>query len=256
MVILNKNFIRIGRFLGLHALKLILLLSVIIIGIINPSFRQLANFQNILLQSSFVGVGAAGMTLLMINGSIDLSVAGLLGLSAILLGKILPVVGTIPAIIIVAISGAVLGSLNGFVVNKLRVSAFISTLGMGYIYLGLAYLWFAGKVIIIEDKRLLILGAGNVANIPIALILMAVIYIISYCVLRFTYYGRYVRSVGSNELASKLIGLPINKIRIYTFSITGLCTAIAGILLAGMISMANPLMATGFELNVIIIGKT
>ena len=242
---------RFTRILGKYGLQWMLLLVLLSLGIANVNFRQLPNIQNILLQSSFVGIGAAGMTFLMISGAIDLSVAGLLGLCGVALAKIEPRVGIIPAIIIVFIIGAVMGMISGLVVTKIRIPAFIATLGMNYIYLGVAFIWTNGQVISVTKKGFRSLSTGNVVGIPKPFLMMIAIYLLCYGILRFTTYGRYIRAVGSNETASNVAGLPTDRVRIFAFMVVGLCTALAGILLTGMLSSANPIMATGYELNVI-----
>lgn len=122
-------------FLTRYYIQFLLILSVLILGALNPYFRSPANLQNILLQASFAGIGAAGMTLLIVSGAFDLSVAGLLGLCGVMICQLLPSLGTVLTILITLFLGVLLGLLNGLVVTKLRIPAFIATLGMMNIYL-------------------------------------------------------------------------------------------------------------------------
>ncbi len=241
----------VANILGRYLIQLLLVLAVIVLGVINQNFRQPANLANILLQASFAGIGAAGMTLLIICGAFDLSVAGLLGLCGVALAEILPAVGVVPAVIATLCLGAVLGIANGVVVTKARIPAFIATLGMMNIYLALAFIWTDAQVIPMLNKGLQGLGFRTVLGVPIAFLVMIGVYVVAYLILQYTTYGRYIRAVGSNEIASKVAGLPVDRVRVFAFVMVGVFTALAGILLTGMLSSANAIMATGFELNVI-----
>src|ERR1700732_4537449 len=117
-------------FLTRYYIQSLLVVSVVILGAVNPYFRTMANLENILLQASFAGIGAAGMTLLIVGGAFDLSVAGLLGLCGGLICRMLPTLGVLLTIIVALILGLVLGGLNGLAVTKLKIPAFIATLGM------------------------------------------------------------------------------------------------------------------------------
>jgi ribose transport system permease protein len=240
-----------ANILGRYFIQLLLVLAVILLAAINQNFRQPANLANILLQASFAGIGAAGMTLLIICGAFDLSVAGLLGLCGVALAEILPTVGVVPAVIATLGLGAVLGIANGVVVTKARIPAFIATLGMMNIYLALAFIWTDAQVIPMLNRGLQGLGFHTVLGVPIAFLVMIGVYVVAYLILQYTTYGRYIRAVGSNEIASRVAGLPVDRVRVFAFVMVGVFTAVAGILLTGMLSSANAIMATGFELNVI-----
>lgn len=237
--------------LGQYTIQWMLILAVIVLGLVNARFRTIANIQNILLQSSFIGIGAAGMTVIIINRSFDLSVAGILALSGIAIAELGPRIGMVAATVVALCIGAALGAFNGLVVTKLRIPAFITTLGTMNIYLAMALIWTKGLVIVVESTTLRHLGIGKLAGIPIAFLVMIVVYIICYGILRFTTYGRYISAIGSNEIAGQVAGLPVDRVKIFAFILVGFCTAIAGIMLAGLLSSANAIMATGYELRVI-----
>src|SRR6202043_1930356 len=114
-------------FLTRYYIQSLVVVSVVILGAVNPYFRTMANLENILLQASFAGIGAAGMTLLIVSGAFDLSVAGLLGLCGVASSELLPSLGVVLTVISVLFLGLFLGLLNGLVVAKLRIPAFIAT---------------------------------------------------------------------------------------------------------------------------------
>ncbi len=108
-----------------YTIQWLLLLVVIILSVTNSNFRQEANLLSVLRQASFAGIGAAGMTVLIISGAFDLSVAGMLGLCGVVLGKLLPDHGILTAVSLTLLLGCLLGVVNGLVVTKVRVPAFL-----------------------------------------------------------------------------------------------------------------------------------
>lgn len=233
-----------------HTIQWLFVLCVIVLSFANSNFRQPANIQSVLLQSSFVGIGAAGMTLLIINGAFDLSVAGLLGLCGVVLAQAIPSVGAL-AVLLTLILGISLGVLNGLVVTKIKIPAFIATLGMMYVYLAIGFIITNGQVVAVRDEAFRALSTSEVIGIPVPFIIMVVTYVLLYAIMRFTTYGRFIRAVGSNEEASRVSGIPVDRVRIFAFALVGLCTGAAAIALTAFLSSAQPNMATGYELRVI-----
>jgi ribose transport system permease protein len=242
---------RAARILGQYTIQWMLLAALIVLSLASSNFRQPANFENILRQASFNGIGAAGMTLLIIAGAFDLSVAGLLGLCGVVLATLAPSTGVPAAVALTLLLGLLLGVFNGLVVTKIRIPAFIATLGLMYIYLAAALILTNGQVIPMMDRAFRFYGSGDISYVPIPFLIMIVVYLACWALMRFTKYGRYLRAVGSNETAGLVAGLPVDRVRVFAFTMVGLCTAIAGILLTALLSSANAIMATGYELNVI-----
>src|SRR3984893_13676069 len=248
-------------FLTRYYIQSLLVCSLVILTVVNPYFRTLGNLENILLQASFAGIGAAGMTLLIVSGAFDLSVAGLLGLCGVLSAELLPSLGVAFTVIVALLLGSFLGLLNGLVVTKLRIPAFIATLGMMNIYLALGFIWTRGsRLISVEDPSFNALGTGTLLNVlPVPFLVMVATNLICYVVLNRSVYGRCLRAVGSNEIAARTAGLPVDLIRILAFAIVGGCSALAGVFLTAELSSASAVMATGYELTVIavvVIGGT
>ncbi len=248
-------------FLTRYYIQCLLVISVVILALVNPYFRTMGNLENILLQASFAGIGAAGMTLLIVSGAFDLSVAGLLGLCGVLISELLPSLGVVLTVVAALFFGVLLGLLNGLVVTKLRIPAFIATLGMMNIYLALAFIWTQGsRVISVADPSFNVLGTGTWFEVlPIPFLIMIATYLVCYGILNRSVYGRCLRAVGSSEIAARTAGLPVDLIRILAFAIVGGCSALAGVFLTAELSSASAIMATGYELTVIavvVIGGT
>lgn len=255
------SVISILSFFTRYYIQSLLLISVVILSVVNPYFRTSANLQNILLQASFSGIGAAGMTLLIVSGAFDLSVAGVLGLCGVLIAELLPSLGVVLTVITAILFGVLLGVLNGVVVTKLRIPAFIATLGLMNIYLALAFIWTQGsRVISVANEDFNALGTGVVLGfVPTPFLVMVCTYLLCHVILNWSVYGRCLRAVGSSEIAARTAGLPVDLIRIVAFALVGGCSALAGVFLTAELSSASAIMASGYELTaiaVVVIGGT
>jgi ribose transport system permease protein len=238
-------------YLGQYTIEWLLLLAVIIMSVANPNFRQPSNIRNVLLQSSFIGIGAAGMTLVIISGAFDLSVAGILGLCGVVLAMLLPTFGILGAILVSLLLGLILGFVNGFVVTKARIPAFIATLGMMNVYLAIGFIITNAKVISVTDNVFRSLATSSFLGLPLPFLIMILVYLACFVILYYTRYGRFLRAVGSNETASFVAGIPVDRVRIFVFMLVGFFTALAGVFLTAYLSSGQAIMATGYELRVI-----
>jgi ribose/xylose/arabinose/galactoside ABC-type transport system permease subunit len=234
-----------------YTIEVVLVVFVIVLLLTSSDFGTHSNISGVLRQSAFVGIGAAGMTLLMTAGAFDLSIAPMLALSGIVAGHLVGDVGLVIAIIGAVLFGGALGTLNGMIVTRLRVPAFVATLGMQYIYLAIALLWTNGQVVVVTSTAFLALGAGDVLGVPTPFVFMLGTYAVCWYLFRRTRFGRQVRAVGSNERASRVAGIPIRRVKVASFALVGLCVGLAGVLLAALVSSADSTVATGYELNVI-----
>ena len=217
------------KFLTKYYIQSLLVILVIVLAALNPYFRTVGNLENILLQASFAGIGAAGMTLLIVSGAFDLSVASLLGLCGVFISQLLPSFGIVLTASGAVLCGILLGTINGLVVTKLRIPAFIATLGMMNIYLALTFIWTEGsRVIAVSDPTFDLLGTGTLFGLlPIPFLAMIATYLVCYVILHRSIYGRCLRAVGSSEIAARTAGLPVDLIRILAFAIVGGCSALA-----------------------------
>ncbi|MBV9820172.1 MAG: ABC transporter permease [Solirubrobacterales bacterium] len=234
-----------------YTIEVVLVVLVIVLLLTSSSFGTSDNLNGVLRQSAFVGIGAAGMTLLIVSGAFDLSVASLLAVCGIAAGKLVGDVGVVIAVVAALLLGAGLGSVNGLIVSRLRVPAFVATLGTQYVYLAIAYIWTNNQVVVVSNTTFLALGAGSIAGIPTPFLFMIGTYLVCWYLFWRTRYGRHVRAMGSNEQASLIAGVPLERVRVATFALVGVCTALAGVLLTGLVSSADGTVATGYELNVI-----
>jgi ribose transport system permease protein len=228
------------------------------------------NIANIVRAVSETGIIAVGMTFVIITAGIDLSVGALLSLSSVLTATIMTTAGwgLIPTILFVVACGAAFGAAQGFISTRFRLEPFIVTLAGLQVARGLALVISGNQYINISYGEgpglappvFAILGDRLFNNIvPVATLVFVVVAAIGTFVLNFTRFGRYVFAVGGNERASRLSGVPVTAVKISVYAITGLVSAIAGVVHAGQFNFGSANDGTGYELTVIaavVIGGT
>ena len=233
-----------------------LLLLVGIVSILSPSFLSTKNIFNILRQTSVNAIIAAGMTFVILTGGIDLSVGSILAISGAICASLL-VSGQniVIAIVISILIGAVVGFLNGFVISKGKLQPFIATLATMTILRGLTLVFTDGKPITLGSGYLAInfgkIGGGEILSIPTPAIIMIVVFLVCAYILNSTKMGRYTYALGSNEEATKLSGLNTDKIKIWVYTISGILSALAGVIITSRLYSAQPTAGTGYELDAI-----
>lgn len=239
----------------------LLLIIFIIMSIARPStFFTAENMFNILKQVSLVTIIAVGQTFIMISGGIDLSVGYALGLSGIIMAKLFSL-GVNPYVAILAgiLTGVLVGLINGLLITRLNLPPFIVTLGMANIAMGVIYVITRGFSISVSDPLVRALGNGYFGPIPIMSIIMIAIVILGVYMLTSTTFGSKVRAIGGNELAASLSGINVKKYKVFVYSLAGLFSGIAGIIMVGRLNAGNPNSGMNFDMDSIaatIVGGT
>ena len=231
-----------------------LVLLAVVLALINHDFRKPVNMLNILREASFEGTAAVGMTLCIISGAFDLSIGSLLALLGMVTIGEMHALGLAPTILAILVLGFAAGSLNGILVSYLRIPAFITTLGMMYVYKALAQIYHGGVPQVATNAIFTKIGSGLFLGVPIPFIVFATCAVIGTVILRRTPLGRYIQAIGNSEKASLVAGVKLNRTRIITFGLVGLATAIAAILISSRMWSANSTMKSGnggYEFNVI-----
>jgi ribose transport system permease protein len=228
------------------------------------------NVANIVRAISETGIIALGMTFVIITGGIDLSVGALLGLSSVLIATLLMNLGwsILPAIVAVLIAGSLFGAMQGAISTRFRLEPFIVTLAGLQVARGLALVVSSNKYINISygdtaglaPPAFAVLGDRLFGNVvPVATIVFLAMAGVATFLLNVTRFGRYVYAVGGNERAARLSGVPVARVKLAVFAITGLASAAAGIVHAGQFSFGSPNDGAGYELTAIaavVIGGT
>lgn len=217
----------------------------------NPMFREISTYLSILRESSFVGVAAIGMTFCIITGDFDLSVGSMLSLLGIAIVAIVGKTGLVGGILAVAAMGAACGMLNGLLVSRLRIPAFIATLAMYFIYRAVAYIVTKGEPVQFQEPWFTEVGNGSVAGIPTPFLFFVVLAAVGTYLLRRTPFGRNVLALGNSVRASEISGIRIAWLRMLVFTMVGTFTGIAALLISSRMWSANSGMKTGYEFDVI-----
>jgi ribose transport system permease protein len=246
-------------------------LIVLFIGfsLASPFFRTFDNFVGILLATAVNGVLGLGVTFVIITAGIDLSVGTVMTFSAVMTGVFITNWGwPIPLGILGGVlAGALAGWVNGIVISRMKIPPFIATLGMLYATKGLSLVISELKPIYFNDTpafREMSMGSvlGNIIpgfNVPNAVFIMFGAAIIAHLILSRTILGRYTFAIGSNEEATRLSGVNVAVWKTAVYTLCGLFSGIAGVLIASRLNSAQPALGAGYELDAIaavVIGGT
>lgn len=225
-----------------------------IMAVSSDFFLTKANILNMLRQLSINGILAVGMTFVLITGGIDLSVGAVLTFSAMVGCSFIQKGSPYPVIMAIAISiavGVAIGLINGVVIAHGKVPAFIVTLGTQLMASGAALLLRNGSPIPGLKDEYNVIGAGELFSIPYPIYIFFAIMLIGGFILRRTKFGRHTYAVGGNPLAARACGIKDRKTVISVYVISGLCAAIAGIVLSARVRTATPIAGDGYELDAI-----
>jgi len=238
------------------SLVIVFIIEVIIFSQLSPYFLTTDNLLNVSLQASITAIIAAGMTFVILTAGIDLSVGSLVALSGVIATSLLKIDASVFIVFIISILGGILfgaasGTLAGVFIIKFKITPFIVTLALMTIWRGTAFVYTEGRPIWELPKAFSTLGGDRILGIPIPTIIMFVVFITAHIVLTKTRFGRYVYAVGGNLEAARLAGIKTNKILISVYIISGVLSAISGLLLASRMNSGQPNAGLMYELDVI-----
>lgn len=229
-----------------------LALTVLVFSLSSPYFLTLNNLGNILTQSAFIGILAIGMTLVMINGEIDLSVGAILALASALAIGLQDHMGVWPAVFLGLMSGAVLGFLNGTLVALSGMHSFIVTLGGLIGIRGLVFVYSGENALMVQDFSYTEIPEIYLGPVSMTAMLFFGLAIAFQWVLSSTRHGREVYAVGDNIEAAHDAGINVKRHKIINFTICGTLAAVCGILLSMRLGTAEPNAGKIWELWTII----
>lgn len=219
---------------------------------LSDKFLTQGNILNVFRQASQIGVCAIGMTMVILLGGIDLSVGSVQGLAGVAAVIVLNKTGNIVlAIVAGVLVGAAIGLINSLIITKMNITPLICTLGTMSIISGTALVATNAVSFQVTDKAYMNIGIGRVGSIPIPVLILIVLIIIFYFVLNHTVYGRYIYAIGGNKESAALAGIPVDKIIIITYTISGMLTGLAAVILSARMGSGQPTAGTGFEMSVI-----
>jgi ribose transport system permease protein len=233
-----------------------LIAEIILFSQFSQYFFTTENLLNISLQASITAIIAAGMTFVILTAGIDLSVGSLVAFAGILATSVIKINFPVYLSLTLGIlAGLLFGVFSGYIagifVTKFKITPFIVTLALMTIWRGASFVYTEGRPVWELPEAFGFLGGERIIEVPVPTIIMIVIFIVSHIVLTKTRFGRYVYAVGGNLEAARLAGIKTNKILISVYIISGVLSALAGILLASRINSGQPNAGLMYELDVI-----
>jgi ribose/xylose/arabinose/galactoside ABC-type transport system permease subunit len=250
----NEKAGRGERFFALlqrHGALAVLVLVLAVSAFAFDRFFTFRNLENVIAQSSFLGLIAVGMTFVIISKGIDLSVGSLLALGGVLAAFSVQVAGALALIVPVLACGAI-GLLNGLLIAKAKMAPFIVTLAALLGVRGLVLAIAGERTIAISDAPVFTwFGRGEVLGIEVPIFIMILAFAVGALVLNRTSYGQAIFAIGGSEDAAQLMGVPVDRTKIVAYTVSGALAGLAGALLAARLSAGQPVVGAAWELDAI-----
>jgi erythritol transport system permease protein len=246
-----------------------LIAIIIVFSFLSPYYLSVDNFLIMASHVAIYGLLAIGMLLVILNGGIDLSVGSTLGLCGVVAGFLMKGVtlnyfGVVlyppvwAVVVMTCALGAFVGAVNGVLIAYLRVPAFVATLGVLYVARGVALLMTNGLTYNNLEGRPELgntgfdwLGFNRLFGVPIGVLVLGVLAIACGLMLSRSAFGRWLYASGGNERAAELSGVPVKRVKITVYVLSGICAAIAGLVLSSQLTSAGPTAGTTYELTAI-----
>ncbi len=246
-----------------------LIAIIVVFSALSPYYLSLGNFLTMASHVALFGILAIGMLLVILNGGIDLSVGSTLGLAGVVAGFLMQgvTVGALgvvlfPPVWVVAVLAVALGGfvglVNGVLVARFKVPPFVATLGVMYMVRGVALLITNGLTYnnlggsaALGNTGFDWLGFNRLLGVPIGVVVMAAIAVAGSVVLNRTAFGRWLYASGGNERAAELSGVPVKRVQVSVYMLSGICSAVAGLILSSQLTSAGPTAGTTYELTAI-----
>jgi galactofuranose transport system permease protein len=214
-------------------------------------FFSVYNIASVLRYNSMFGLLALGMTFVIMTGGIDLSVGSVVALSSVI-AAMLSSYGAFVGLIVPVLACTIVGMINGLVITRMGILPFIATLATLLGARGLALLLANNQsVSVASEGDFIALGQGDFLGLPIPAIILFLAFALGWLLLNYTRFGRHTLAVGGNEDASRLMGLPLDQIKIGVYTLSGALAGLAGVILASQFGAGQPTEGVGWELSAI-----
>lgn len=246
----------------IRGIYILILLYVIVVSFVNPSFMSYSNWMNLLRQVAVYGIISCGITFVMLTGRTDLSAGMMLTfLCSLSVYFVIPGMDNqLLAIVVPLILGAVFGLFNGLLVGVIRLNSFVATLGVMSVFQG-AVLLFMKKVDVLNANHDMLvfkfIGQGSVFGVPMPVIVLLVVALVCGFVLKKTTFGARIYAVGANPSNARFSGISPALIIVLAYVVAGLCTGIASVVMCSRVMSAQPKMGLMYEftaLTAIVLG--
>lgn len=216
-----------------------LMLLVTVLAILSPYFLTWSNFINVMRQAALQFLMAAGLTMVVLTGGIDLAVGAMLGLAACLSASLISQGHLVLGIAAALLSGLSCGVVNGVLVTYARIPPFIATYGMLWIAHGLGYVFMKGEVIYGLPEGFRLIGAGFLWGIPIPVLIAGALVVVLHLLLHTTVLGRAIYAIGGNPVAARLSGMPVTRHLITVYALSGVLSGFAALVVIARVNAAD-----------------
>ncbi|KAA5605337.1 ABC transporter permease [Roseospira marina] len=233
----------------------------VLISLITPNFLTPYNLAIVMRQVSFIGIVAAGQTLVLLLGGIDLSVGAIAGLSAVL-GAMLMTAGGLDPFVAMTLAialGFLFGLINGVLIAYLKLNAFIVTLATGEVFAGAILVLTRGYAITGLPPEFAVLGQGSIGVVPVSVVFLFAIFAVLVYMSQNTPFGRSIFAIGGNRVAARFVGLRVERVEMTVYAIAGMLAATAGMLFVSRMSAGQPTIGASWlmpSITAAIIGGT
>jgi len=242
---------QIFRFLQSYAVLILIVILMIVLTSLSDSFLTLRNLLNILNQNAPLAIMAAAMTLVIIAGGFDLSVAAIFAMGSVSSAWIAVNVDPYLGLFLAPFIGLAFGIINGIVITRLNVHSFLATIATSLIFKGIAVVISDGRLISARIDEFIWLGRDRFLGVFISIWIMVIFAVLLSFLLSRTTFGRRVYSVGGNEEAAILSGIRTDRIKIATFAIAGFAAGLASIIVTSRVALGQASAGQGMELQAI-----
>jgi ribose transport system permease protein len=228
----------------------VLIALCLMIALVNSNFMTVSNFLRLLNTAAIPLVLTMGATFIILMGSIDLSVEGIVAVTAVMVSLLVAndvsaqAIGlwSVPLAVLV---GGLMGLANGLLHVKLRTPSFMTTLGVGFAGVGIATAILGGVTVRISDQTFRFLSLGRVGGVPMAVWIAGAAVAVAYVIQERTRIGRWLYAIGTDEVTARHAGIPIERTRIVIFAIAGLFYGLGGVLSAAQFGQGHALISQG-----------
>jgi ribose transport system permease protein len=260
----RERLTRIKKRIGPYAPLIVLFLLAILISILSPRFLDPRNLIRIANSAAIPLVLSIGITFIILLGSIDLSVEGILALGSVTVsllvlndrnGNDLGVLGVLGVLAV----GALMGFINGMVHVRLRIPSFMVTLGTGYVGVGIATVLIGGVAVRVLDTNVRALALERFLGFPLEVWVALIALAVSYVIQRYTRIGRYAYAIGGGEDLAALSGIPVTRYKVIIFTLAGVFYALGSLLASAQLGQSNALIGQGrlfAAITAVVVGGT
>ena len=248
----NKNSIlNIFKRSNMTAIGMVLIIMFVIACIGSPYFLDVYNIQSLLRDLAIIGMIGIAQSLLLLVGELDLSVGKIATLCGILSGVLMIYAKINPwfALICGLIFGIFFGLLNGLIITKLRLNSMVATIGMQGVYGGINLVLTKGKAITGIPEQIQFLGKGSLGIVPMPFIFCIIVLLLVLFLVKKTKTGRYIYAIGNSREAATILGIKVDKIRVFIYVAVGLISSLAGLLYVCRLGSAQSTLGESWPMN-------